>query len=137
MTDSDNKQIEIRSEEDIVTARQIGRDIAKEIGFRLVETTQIATAISELARNILIYAQKGIVTIKIVSQNNDIKGMEIVAQDTGPGIEHVEWVMRDGYSTSKGLGLGLPGTKRLMDEFFLESEPGRGTTVRVEKWLTK
>jgi serine/threonine-protein kinase RsbT len=137
MIDSDDKQIEILNEEDIVSARQLGRDIAKKYGFKLVESTQIAAAISELARNIIIYAQKGIIAIKMVLQGNDIQGIEIVAQDSGPGIENIELVMRDGYSTSRGLGLGLPGTKRLMDEFVLQSEPGRGTTVIVKKWLNK
>jgi serine/threonine-protein kinase RsbT len=94
----------------------------------------VATAISELARNIVIYAQKGEVMLRSVDTAYS-KGILIVARDEGPGIRNIQDALRDGYSTSGGLGLGLPGVKRLMDEFAIESEPRRGTTVTVKKWL--
>jgi serine/threonine-protein kinase RsbT len=130
-------KLEIQNENDIVTARKKGRDIAGEIGFRAVDRAKIATAISELARNIFLYAQGGFILIRVVSDNGTKSGIEIIARDTGPGIQDIDLVMRDGYTTSNGLGLGLPGTKRLMDEFELKSEPGTGTTVRVGKWLVR
>ncbi len=131
----DSKEIEILKENDIVTARSAGREIAKALGFRLVDCTHVATAISELARNIILYAGQGTITINIVSNSDREKCLEIVAVDSGPGIENQEVVLRDGYSTSQGLGLGLPGTRRLMDEFEIKSELGKGTMVRAAKWL--
>jgi serine/threonine-protein kinase RsbT len=130
-------KLEIHNENDIVTARKRGRDIAGEIGFKAVDCAKIATAISELARNIFLYTRGGVILIRVVSDNGTKSGIEIIASDTGPGIEDIDLVMRDGYTTSNGLGLGLPGTKRLMDEFELKSEPGTGTTVRVGKWLAR
>lgn len=129
--------IEIRQEADIVAARKVGRDMAQALGFRLVECTQIATAISELARNIISYADTGAVELHVVQRDDDSKGLEITARDSGPGIEDIEVVMRDGYSTSRGLGLGLPGTKRLMDAFELQSTPGNGVVVQTVKWLSR
>jgi serine/threonine-protein kinase RsbT len=126
--------VSIRSDVDIVLARQQGRTMAADIGFAAVDTTLIATAISELARNILTYAQRGEVAMRTV-ETAHLKGILIVARDNGPGIRSVQDVLRDGYSTSGGLGLGLPGVRRLMDEFAIESEPRRGTTVTVKKWL--
>jgi serine/threonine-protein kinase RsbT len=108
--------------------------MAGTIGFGATDATLIATAISELARNIVMYAQKGEVMICSVETAHS-KGILIVARDNGPGIRSIQDVLRDGYSTSGGLGLGLPGVKRLMDEFAIESEPRRGTTVTVKKWL--
>lgn len=129
------KEIEILTEDDIVTARSAGRQIAEALGFMLMDCTQVATVISELARNIILYAGQGAITISILRNTENPRGMEIVATDSGPGIEDLNIVMQDGYSTSRGLGLGLPGSKRLMDEFELQSEPGRGTKVKVIKWL--
>jgi serine/threonine-protein kinase RsbT len=129
------KRVEIRDEGDIVVARKTGRDMAQEVGFRAVDCTKVATAISELARNIFLYAQVGTIVIRIVIDEDARKGIQIAARDSGPGIKDLDLVMRDGYTTSKGLGLGLPGTKRLMDDFELESESGQGTEVRVGKWL--
>src|SRR5216684_8348863 len=126
--------VSIRSDADIVLARQRGRTMAADIGFAATDTTLIATAISELARNIVTYAQTGEVVMRIVEMAH-LKGILIVARDNGPGIRSVQDVLRDGYSTSGGLGLGLPGVKRLMDEFAIESELKRGTTVTVKKWL--
>ncbi|HVA41046.1 MAG TPA: ATP-binding protein [Candidatus Binataceae bacterium] len=124
----------IRSDVDIVLARQQGRSMATSIGFAATDATLIATAISELARNIVTYAQQGEVAMRGVETSHS-KGIVIVARDNGPGIRSIPDVLRDGYSTSGGLGLGLPGVKRLMDEFAIESEPRRGTTVTIRKWL--
>src|SRR5258708_39534832 len=126
--------VSIRSDVDIVLARQRGRTMAAEIGFGATDTALIATAISELARNIVTYAQTGEVVMRTVEMAH-LKGILIVARDNGPGIRSVQDVLRDGYSTSGGLGLGLPGVRRLMDEFAIESELRRGTTVTVKKWL--
>jgi serine/threonine-protein kinase RsbT len=126
--------VSIGSDVDIVLARQRGRAMAGTIGFGATDATLIATAISELARNIVLYAQKGEVMISSVETAHS-KGILIVARDSGPGIRSIQDVLRDGYSTSGGLGLGLPGVRRLMDEFAIESELRRGTTVTVKKWL--
>jgi serine/threonine-protein kinase RsbT len=127
-------QVGIRSDVDIVLARQQGRAMAADIGFSATDTTLIATAISELARNIVTYAQYGEVMMRSV-ESAQARGILIIARDKGPGIRNIHDVLRDGYSTSGGLGLGLPGVKRLMDEFTIESELRRGTTVTVKKWL--
>ena len=124
----------IGSDVDIVLARQQGRAMAGSIGFGATDATLIATAISELARNIVMYAQKGEVMMCGV-ETAHCKGILIVARDDGPGIRSIQDALRDGYSTSGGLGLGLPGVRRLMDEFTIESELRRGTTVTVKKWL--
>jgi serine/threonine-protein kinase RsbT len=124
----------IRSDGDIVAARQQGRSLATAIGFTATDATLIATAISELARNIVLYAGQGEVMMHRVEVSHR-KGIVICARDNGPGIRSIEDVLRDGYSTSGGLGLGLPGVKRLMDEFAIESELGQGTMVMVKKWL--
>jgi len=126
--------VSIGSDVDIVLARQQGRTMAGTIGFGATDATLIAAAISELARNIVMYAQKGEVMLRS-EETAHSKGILIVARDDGPGIPSIQDVLRDGYSTSGGLGLGLPGVKRLMDEFSIESEPRRGTTVTVKKWL--
>jgi len=126
--------VSIGSDVDIVLARQQGRTMAGTIGFGATDATLIATAISELARNIVMYAQKGEVMMHSVETAHS-RGILIVARDNGPGIRSIQDVLRDGYSTSGGLGLGLPGVRRLMDEFAIESELKRGTTVTVKKWL--
>jgi serine/threonine-protein kinase RsbT len=125
--------VAIRSDGDIVLARQQGRSLATAIGFSATDATLIATAISELARNIVMYAGQGEVIIRSVEISHR-KGIVIAARDGGPGIRSIEDVLRDGYSTSGGLGLGLPGVKRLMDEFAIDSELGQGTTVTIKKW---
>jgi len=125
--------IEITSTEGVIVVRQKVRELASDIGFGAVDQTRIATAVSELARNIYQFAGKGAVTI--FSLEGDRKGIRIVCEDNGPGIADIELVMADGYSTVKSLGLGLPGAKRLMDEFQIESEPGKGTKVTIIKWL--
>ena len=131
---ADDIRVLIRSNLDIVTARQEGRALAASTGFSATDVTLIATAISELARNIVSYAGQGEIALRLVAGTNS-RGVMIVSRDSGPGIRSVDDAMRDGYSTSGGLGLGLPGVRRLVDEFIIESVPGRGTTVRVTKWL--
>ena len=128
-------QILITSDKDVVTARQHGRAVALQTGFSMSEATLIATAISELARNIVSYANQGSVTLKPVHGTNGATGLTIVASDSGPGIADVNLALRDGYSSSGGLGLGLPGVRRLMDEFDIASGAGSGTTVTITKWL--
>jgi serine/threonine-protein kinase RsbT len=128
-------QILITSDKDVVTARQQGRAVALQTGFSVSEATLIATAISELARNIVSYANQGSVTLRPVHGSNGATGLTIVASDSGPGIADLNLALRDGYSSSGGLGLGLPGVRRLMDEFDIASRAGSGTTVTITKWL--
>jgi serine/threonine-protein kinase RsbT len=125
--------VAINSDQDIVAARQRGRALAVELGFSAVDSTLIATAISELARNIVSYAGTGEIALKTI-QNSTRQGILIVAADEGPGIHDLRQALRDGFSTSGSLGLGLPGVRRLMDEFEITSQPGRGTRVEVKKW---
>jgi serine/threonine-protein kinase RsbT len=129
------RRIAIRSDEDIVTARAEGRALASELPFSQTDLTLIATAISEVARNIVVYAKEGEVVLRLVRRDSS-EGLTILARDEGPGIEDVSLAMRDSYSTSQGLGLGLPGARRLMDEFEIESTPGAGTTVTMTKWVS-
>lgn len=126
--------VDIYTEWDIVAARQLGRKEAKQIGFGTVDQARITTAISELARNIYLYAGKGKIEIERLATGDSI-GMLIIASDEGPGIPDVRKVMEDGFSTSGGLGAGMPGVKRLMDEFKVETEPGVGTVITATKWL--
>lgn len=133
-SDGSPARVSIRSEADVVLARHAGREAAASIGFAGVDLTVIVTAISELARNIVVYAGSGEVVVATV-RSGGRRGIEVVARDEGPGIQDVALAMQDGYSTGKGLGLGLPGTRRLMDEFAIDSAPGRGTRVTVRKWL--
>lgn len=125
--------VEIITEWDIVAARQLGRNEAKAIGFGTVDQARITTAISELARNIYLYARTGEVTIESIHEVEKV-GIRITASDKGPGIDNLKKVM-EGYSTSGGLGAGLPGVKRLMDNMEIQSSIGNGTTVVVEKWI--
>jgi serine/threonine-protein kinase RsbT len=126
--------VTIERERDVVTARQKGRELAARAGFGGTDQTLIATAISEIARNIVVYAKTGEVAIKVVSEGNR-RGLLVVATDQGPGIADISLAMRDGYSTAKSLGVGLPGARRLMDELDVSSEVGRGTTVTMRKWV--
>jgi len=127
-------RVAINSDQDIVGARQKGRSLAAQLGFSPADATLIATAISELARNIVSYARKGEIRLQAV-QNATRQGIVVTAADEGPGIPDVLQALRDGFSTSGSLGLGLPGVRRLMDEFQISSQPGHGTTVTVKKWL--
>lgn len=126
-------RVAIQREADIVLARQAGRQLAAQLGFSTTDQTLIATAISEVARNIVVYAQHGEVVLSEAQDGNRV-GIVVVALDEGPGIDNKDLAMRDGYSTKNSLGLGLPGARRLMDDFALESEVGKGTTVTMKKW---
>jgi len=126
--------VRIASGSDVVTARQRGRTLAARLGFEGSELTVIATAISELARNILEYAMVGEIILG-TAQKGSRTGILIVARDEGPGIADLGKAMQDGYTTGKGLGLGLPGVRRLMDDFEINSLVGGGTTVTVKKWI--
>src|SRR5215472_8308787 len=125
--------IPIASDLDIVKARQTGRTEASKLGFSSTDLTLIATAISELARNIVMYAKVGEMVVRLV-RSSERQGIVIIARDKGPGIADVRQTLQDGYSTSRSLGLGLPGVRRLMDEFEVESQLGQGTVVTVKKW---
>ncbi len=126
--------VPITSEIDIVSARQQGRALAAQVGFSGGDLTLIATAISEIARNIVVYAKRGEIVLSPV-QDGARRGILVVARDRGPGIPDVARAMQDGYSTGRSLGLGLPGAKRIMDEFEIVSEVGKGTTVTMRKWM--
>jgi serine/threonine-protein kinase RsbT len=127
------RTVTIATDTDVVTARQVGRDMAAHLGFSRGDQTVIAAAISEIARNILTYARTGEVRIR-AEMDGDAPGIVVVARDSGPGIADIELAMQEGYTTSGGLGLGLSGSKRLMDEFDIASGPGRGTIVTLKKW---
>jgi serine/threonine-protein kinase RsbT len=128
-------RIPIDTDEDIVAARKAGRRLAADLGFTSTELTLIATAISEVARNIRLYAGQGEVRVRLISENSR-DGVLIEARDSGPGIPDVELAMQDGYSTINSFGLGLPGARRLMDEFKVRSKVGKGVTVTMKKWNT-
>jgi serine/threonine-protein kinase RsbT len=128
-------RVPIATDLDVVTARQKGREMAAAGGFSSTDQTLIATAISEVARNIVNYAGAGEISLSaIVDAARGRRGLLVIARDAGPGIADTALAMRDGYSTANSLGLGLPGAKRLMDEFELTSRPGAGTTVTMRKW---
>jgi serine/threonine-protein kinase RsbT len=126
-------RIPVTTDVDVVNARQRGRELAAQAGFSSGDQTVIAAAISEIARNILNYAKRGEVVLSVVT-NGDRQGVIVVARDQGPGIPDVQRALEDGYSTSGGLGLGLPGARRLMDDFDVTSSVGQGTTVTMKKW---
>lgn len=125
--------VPVASDTEIVNARRHGRNLAEEMGFSATDATLVATAISELARNIVHYAGNGEIQLAKVN-GGDRRGIAIIARDSGPGISDLQLAMRDGFSTSGGLGLGLPGVRRIMDEFDIDSKLGGGTTVTTIKW---
>lgn len=125
--------VPIEHERDIVIARQKGRELAARSGLSRTEQTLVATAISEVARNIIVYAVRGEVVLAPLRADGR-RGVLVVARDEGPGIANPALAMRDGYSTARSLGMGLPGARRLMDEFELTSALGKGTTVVMRKW---
>ena len=133
MNSSAEGELELRAESHIVTARRAVRDAASSLGFGVTDITRIVTAASELARNIFKYAGTGILRWRIM-ENNGASGIELKFEDHGPGIPNIEQAMSEGYSSSGGLGMGLPGAKRLMDELEIQSAVGQGTTVTVRKW---
>lgn len=131
----DEARIRVDSELGVVAARQAGRQMAGELGFSTTDQALIATAISEMARNIIQYARSGDISIELISREFQ-RGIQVTAKDEGPGIPNVEMALRDGYTSGKGMGMGIPGARRLMDEFAITSEVDRGTTVVMKKWLT-
>ena len=128
----DEVRVPVRADADVVAARQAARALAARLGFSATDLTEIATAVSEVVRNIVRFAGAGAVLVELLDQPR--RGIRITAHDAGPGIPDVAQALQDGYSTYRGLGLGLPGARRLMDEFAVASEPGRGTTVTMTKW---
>ena len=128
--------VRIDDESHIVTVRKTVRDATTHLGFGLTDITRIVTAASELARNVFHYAGTGIMRWRELDEDTRI-GIELTFEDHGPGIANVEQAMQEGYSTSGGLGMGLPGTKRLMDEMEIRSKNGQGTTITVRKWRRK
>ena len=133
MTDPGEVVVPIRADVDVVVARQKIRGLVSDLRFSGSELTLIATAISEVARNIVSYAGNGEIVMRVIPRGQR-RGITVVARDRGPGIADIERAMKDGFSTSRGLGLGLPGSKRLMDEFELVSEVGKGTEITMTKW---
>ena len=130
---TDETCLRVERDADVVAARQKGRELAALAGITGSDLTVVATAISEIARNILVYAKRGQIVLKI-AQNGHRRGVVVIATDQGPGIADIDMAMRDGFSTGKSLGLGLPGARRLMDEFEIVSEAGHGVTVTMTKW---
>jgi serine/threonine-protein kinase RsbT len=130
------RSIAVSGEGDIVAARQLARTFSVELGFRAMDQSRITTAVSELARNVVRYADngEGRVHMRELREDNGRVGIEIIVEDDGPGIPDIGQAMEQGFSSGRGLGLGLGGTKRLMDEMFLESAPGSGTRVTIRKW---
>lgn len=130
----DPVRLDIATDGDIVLARQSGRELADRLGCSSTDATLVATAISEIARNIVIHAGGGELEISVIEDGDGRRGIEVVARDEGPGIDDIDRAMEDGFTTGRGLGLGLPGARRLMDDFEIMSEPGAGTTVVMRKW---
>ena len=128
--------VPIHEEDDIIVARQGARDLAKTLGFRAIDQSRITTAVSELARNVVRYATggRGEVLLRSLANSGGMVGIEIVVRDDGPGIADVDLALSEGYTSGRGLGMGLPGTRRLMDEMTIESVLGQGTTVTIRKW---
>lgn len=129
-----SKKLPLFEEIDIVRARQVTRDSAVDIGFKLVEQTKIVTAVSELARNTLVHGKGGFMLLEALQKDDLRKGLRVVFEDKGPGILNIEQAMQDGFSTGNSLGLGLGGAKRLSNEFEIMSTPGEGTRVTIARW---
>lgn len=133
-TDLVAKKLPISKDSDLITIRKYGREMAAAMGYSRNDQTLIVTALSEIGRNILEHAGEGTVTLECKNRKRK-KCFFVTAADTGPGIEDIESALKEGFTTRKGMGMGLPGAKRIMDEFELESERGIGTTVKMCKWL--
>lgn len=127
-------KIQIKAEDDILKTRQVVREVSDLMGFSIVNQTRLITAVSELVRNALKYAGKGTMTLKKIEKSENI-GLKITVTDRGQGIPDIELAMKDGYSTSRGIGLGLGGAKRLVDEFKISSTVGKGTIIEIIKWV--
>ncbi|MFM8442220.1 MAG: anti-sigma regulatory factor [Methylococcus sp.] len=128
-------EMPIGNENDIVMARKTVREVTSALGFGVTDVTRIVTAASELTRNIYLYAGSGVMRWRIINGAHPSPGVELIFEDHGPGIADIEQAMQPGYTSGKGLGMGLPGSKRLMDELDIHSAPGEGTTVKIRKWL--
>lgn len=124
---------ELRSDPDVVLARAGVRDWAKQLGLSVLDLTKVVTAASELARNALVHGGGGVMYLQVVSQG-EREGLRLTFLDQGPGIPEISLAMRDGYTSGRGMGIGLPGAKRLVNEFDLSSAPGEGTSVTVIRW---
>jgi serine/threonine-protein kinase RsbT len=133
---TDEVRIRIADDTDLIPARAEGRALAERQGFTRTDATRIATAISEIARNIVVHVGEGEMVLRALDEGRRC-GVQVIARDRGPGIRDVDGAVELGYAESTSLGLGLPGARRLMDEFTLVSEPGRGTTVTMIKWQTR
>jgi serine/threonine-protein kinase RsbT len=134
VADEHDAVIPIESEADVVTARQRARQLAGELELTSTDQTLLATAISEVARNITTYAVRGEVLLSVVRDERGREGIQVIARDEGPGIENLELALQDGYTSGSGLGLGLPGARRLVDDFEIETAPGQGTKVTLVMW---
>ncbi|HEX8173558.1 MAG TPA: anti-sigma regulatory factor [Pyrinomonadaceae bacterium] len=130
----ESKSIALRSERDISNARTQVRIIAAALGFRLIDQTRLATVASELSRNVIKYGGGGQLIAQSTLEVDGRPGLRLIFEDKGPGIPNIEAAMSDGFSTGRGLGKGLPGSKRLVDVFKIDSEPGRGTRVTIVRW---
>jgi serine/threonine-protein kinase RsbT len=130
-----SRSIALESEHDIIIARSEVRSLAVGLGFRTIDQTRLVTVSSELARNIVKYARRGRMIAQPLDAAEGRAGLRLIFEDEGPGIPDIAAAMRDGFSTGRGLGQGLPGSKRLVDVFEIESEVGRGTRVTVVRWL--
>lgn len=130
----DKQILTIKKDEDVVMAAHYSLRYAEELGFSKSNSFFVSTSVSELARNIYKYAGEGTVIIKAIKNNEGKTGIEVICEDEGPGIENIELAMKDGYSSTGSLGVGLSGVKRMMDEFEIDSEIGKGTRVIVRKW---
>ena len=126
--------VAIESDADVVTARQQARAMASQLELSSTDQTLLATAISEVARNITAYAVRGEVQLSVITDDDGRRGIQVVARDEGPGIENLELALQDGYTSGNGLGLGLPGARRLVHDFKIETAPGRGTKVTLVMW---
>ncbi len=133
MNDSLPEEVALKTETDIVAVRKSVRETATSLGFGITDVTRIITAASELARNVFLYAGSGVVRCRVLNSSDKV-GIELIVEDHGPGIADIDQAMQPGYTTGRGLGYGLPGAKRLMDEMEIESEVGKGTKVTVKKW---
>ena len=134
MADELESVIPIESDADVVAARQQARSMASALELSSTDQTLLATAISEVARNITTYATRGEVLLSVISDDDGRRGIRVIARDDGPGIDNVELALQDGYTSGNGLGLGLPGARRLVHDFEIESSPGRGTKVTLVMW---
>lgn len=132
----ESRSLALDNEHDIAVARNEVRQLASALGFRLIDQTRLATVTSELARNVVKYGGSGRLIAQPTAAGDGRDGLRLIFEDTGPGIADIAAAMRDGFSTGRGLGKGLPGSKRLVDEFQIESEVGRGTRVTVVRWIT-